>query len=165
MTISRWTRMFAFSLAISAFATSPTLAQTTVESGATIVGPNGKTTEVSRSATGQNGSASGSVSVQREDGRGWTREWDRARSNGTVQRNSTLTGNNGGVWNRQGERTCGGGVCNGGSVVTGPNGRAYTRDSQWQRTGRGQWQGTVTRTGPKGRSTTSRRWFQIRRNR
>lgn len=165
MTTSRLTRIFACTMVISTFVAVPAVAQTTVEGGATIVGPNGKVTEVRRSATGQNGSASGSASVQREDERGWIRDWDRTRENGSVRRNGTLTTNSGRTWTRQGERNCGGGVCLNNSVVAGPNGRTYSRDAQWQRTGRGQWEGTVTRTGPRGRSTTSRRWFQIKRNR
>lgn len=164
MTNLRWMQHFAFAAAVASITALPVAAQSTFEGGATVTGPNGLTTEVNRSGSAQNGNASGTVSVQREDGRGWNRDWSRTRENGVVRRESTHTNNNGQTWTRQGDRTCSGGNCTGSSVVTGPNDRTYSRESQWQRTGRGQWEGNVTRTGPRGRTTNSRRWFQIRRN-
>lgn len=163
MTFSCWMKHLVYAATVASITVVPSFAQSTFEGGATITGPNGLATEVQRSGIRQNGNASGTVSVQREDGRGWNRNWSRSRENGVVRREGSVTGNNGRTWTRQGERSCGGGNCTGNSVVTGPNGRTYSRDSQWQRQGRGQWQGTVTRTGPQGRTTTSRRWFQIRR--
>ncbi|MEO1490659.1 MAG: hypothetical protein AAFV19_00715 [Pseudomonadota bacterium] len=163
MTITTWTRGMSVALVLQAALAFPAMSQTTVEGGATIVGPNGLTTEIQRSATGQNGNASGTVSVQRDDGKGWKKSWNKTRDNGVVSRDGTISTNNGRVWSQSGERRCDGGVCSGNSVVTGPKGRTYSRDAEWRRTGRGQWEGSVTRTGPDGRSKTSRRWFQIRR--
>lgn len=134
----------------------------TFDSGATIIGPDGKTTTVDRSVTRGNGQVQGTVNVQRADGRGYTRSFNQSRSNGVVNRQGTATTNRGRSYARDAQRTCSNGVCSGGSVVTGPNGRQWTRNYTYRRTGPGQWEGEVSRTGPRGRQTTTRRWFQVR---
>ncbi|MEM1382380.1 MAG: hypothetical protein AAGD08_04690 [Pseudomonadota bacterium] len=137
-------------------------AQQTIESGATVTGPAGETTEIRRTVTRDGGQLDGSVSRQRSDGRGFQRNWTQRRENGTVSREGSATTNQGRTWNRRSERSCADGACTGRSTVTGPNGGTWDREANWQRTGKGQWEGTVTRTGPKGRTSTSKRWFQIK---
>ncbi|MEM9782133.1 MAG: hypothetical protein AAF899_06625 [Pseudomonadota bacterium] len=135
----------------------------TVTSGATIVGPNGRTTVVDRAVTRGGGQLQGTVNVNRDDGRGFTRSFNQSRANGVVTRQGTVVTNRGQVFTRDAQRSCAGGACSGFSTVTGPNGRQWTRERNVRRVAPGQWQGQVTRTGPGGRQVTSQRWFQIRR--
>ncbi|MEM7507801.1 MAG: hypothetical protein AAF415_13750 [Pseudomonadota bacterium] len=137
----------------------------TVESGATLVGPNGKTTTVERSLTRGGGQAQGKVRVNWDGGRGYTRSFNQTRQNGVISRQGTLTTNSGKVFQRDAQRSCSGGACSGSSVVTGPRGEQWSRERSLQRVGPGQWEGQVTRTGPRGRQTTGKRWFRIDRRR
>ncbi|MEM8792499.1 MAG: hypothetical protein AAGE80_12840 [Pseudomonadota bacterium] len=133
----------------------------TADSGATIIGPDGKTTTVERSVTRGDGAVQGTVDVNRDDGRGYRRSFEQSRSADGVTRQGTVTTNRGRTYTREAGRSCADGTCSGLATVTGPKGKQWTRERSFQRTGRGQWEGTVTRTNPSGRQTTAKRWRQI----
>lgn len=90
-----------------------------------------------------------------DDGRGFRRTFGQTRENGVVTRQGTLTTSSGKTVTRDARRSCRRGECSGSSVVTGPRGRQWGQRSNVLRTGCGQWQGEVTRTGPRGRRATT----------
>ncbi len=146
---------------------APLAASAETSSERTVVGPRGNTVNVERSTTRTDGGSSTVVERSANNRTGNNRQINRIYdpATGTYTRQVTGTTANGGTWTSERSTVCVDGSCYRDGVYVGPAGNTSVMSGTATRIAPGAVEGTVTRTGPQGRSVTTQRvWRRIRGN-